>query len=355
MQFQYYKSIDNLRGFAILLVLIAHFAGYIGDFFDSGYYGVDLFFTISGFLITNILINQENQSFGHAYKNFMGRRILRIFPIYYLTIFILYLFEYQPIQEYIFYHITYTFNYAWVIENIPLSAVSHFWSLCVEEQFYLFWPIIVLLLSGKPKVLLYLLLSIILFGIAQMVFNIIPQLSPFNKINLLTRMSSLGMGALAAILIKMNKLPYSFFTKKWIEYTMLFILILFLFLEVDIKYAILPVCSFYFIIKGAKFGFTSSALKWIENSNKLLFIGTISYGIYIYHLPIDYYTTKYLFDPIWHNINFKSLGVLEKLQYHPWIFKFPLYSTLSISIAWISHSYLEKPILKLKDVFFKYN
>ena len=83
---KHYKQLDGLRFIAVSLVLVEHFATFLGRHISAGYYGVDLFFVISGFLITNILL-RSNESFGKTYKNFIGRRTLRIFPIYYLTIF----------------------------------------------------------------------------------------------------------------------------------------------------------------------------------------------------------------------------------------------------------------------------
>src|SRR6266568_1679125 len=141
----YVNKIDGLRFVAIALVVIEHFAPFIGERYTMAYYGVDLFFVISGFLITSILFNsRQNDTFFNSYKKFIGRRTLRIFPIYYLTILILFLINLEVVRQYLFYFLTYTYNYAWIYYKIPLNPVRPFWSLCVEEQFYLFWPIIVL-------------------------------------------------------------------------------------------------------------------------------------------------------------------------------------------------------------------
>ncbi|MBL7683626.1 MAG: acyltransferase [Flavipsychrobacter sp.] len=81
--------LDGLRAIAILMVLVSHFAYFIGQYFASGFYGVNLFFVLSGFLITSILIVDSDKPFGKQYIKFIGRRSLRIFPIYYLTILVL--------------------------------------------------------------------------------------------------------------------------------------------------------------------------------------------------------------------------------------------------------------------------
>jgi peptidoglycan/LPS O-acetylase OafA/YrhL len=85
-----------------------------------------------------------------------------------------------------------------------------------------------------------------------------------------------------------------------------------------------------------------------------MYIGTISYGIYVFHGPISYYFGQYIFDPFWNGIRFESLGKFSKLEWHPWIIKFPLYSLLSIGVSALSFKYFETPILKLKDRIFRY-
>lgn len=85
---RYFPQFDGLRMLAVLLVLLHHFARHIGDRFATGYFGVELFFVLSGFLITRILY-QSQGSLGAVYRQFTGRRALRIFPIYYLLLVVL--------------------------------------------------------------------------------------------------------------------------------------------------------------------------------------------------------------------------------------------------------------------------
>lgn len=214
---KYYERVDGLRFIAIAFVLIEHFAIIIGKHFSAGYYGVDLFFVISGFLITSILLRPNEKSFKQNYYKFLGRRTLRIFPIYYLTIIVLWLVDLPIVREKIVWLLTYTYNYAWVIYDIPHTPINHFWSLGVEEQFYLFWPFVVLLLKRKPKVLLITILSIILVGYAQMIFGIIPSLVKFNYAALFPRMASLALGAFGALISIHYTLPKKFFQNRNIE------------------------------------------------------------------------------------------------------------------------------------------
>jgi len=355
---RYFERIDGLRFFAILLVLIEHFAPIIAKYFSAGYYGVDLFFSISGFLITTILLNlTENKkeiSFKQNYINFMGRRILRIFPIYYLTIILLWILNEPIVHSYLFWLLTYTYNYALVAYHIPNSPLTHFWSLAVEEQFYLLWPIIILSIANKPKTLLFIVLFIILFGYTQMIFELIPILNKFNYFAIYTRGSSLAIGALAAVLSKKYILPEKVFRNKYMEYLMFIVLLFALITDFKIKYLLFGITSFYLVLKAAYFNFSNAFFDKFLLKKWVLKIGILSYGIYVYHLPIDYFFTKYIFDPIWSKIDFSVLGKFEIVRWNSWLIKFPLYSTLSIMIANLSFKFIEKPILKLKDRFFNY-
>lgn len=138
----YYKKIDGLRFLAIFCVLIQHFAWEVGKLTNAGWFGVDLFFVISGFLITSILIRINEGSIKLNYLKFIGRRTLRIFPIYYIAVLILWFLGVSTIRENLVYFLTYTFNYAWVKYNIPQSIVHHFWSLVLKNNFMYFGPLL---------------------------------------------------------------------------------------------------------------------------------------------------------------------------------------------------------------------
>lgn len=347
---KYYERIDGLRCIAVSLVLIDHFAYFIGRLFSAGYYGVDLFFVISGFLITLILLKPNEKRLKINYKNFIGRRVLRIFPIYYLTVFILWLLNLRIIREHLIWFVTYTYNYA----ETPNQAVVHFWSLCVEEQFYVFWPLIVLFLKNKQKLLLLITIIVIVLGYSQMIFDIFPSLSVYNRHGLLTRMSSLGLGALGAVLVTQNLMPDKLFKSLTLEYVVFIVLISSLFLSFKFKALVLGLCSFYLVFKAANYGFHIKPIDRLLKSKRALYIGELSYGIYIFHLPLAYLISTYIFDPLWFRIDFSILGVYEKIKWNSWIIKFPLYTFLSICIASLSYKYIESPILKLKNVFFRY-
>ena len=352
---KYNSKIDGLRFIAILFVLIEHFAKIIGGRIGAGYYGVDLFFVISGFLITYILYSSNEDTFWNSYKKFIGRRTLRIFPIFYLTVIILLIFQMSYVQQYLVFIVSYTFNYAKIYYHMPFSPIIHFWSLCVEEQFYLFWPFIVLSLRKKPKFLLAIILFIIVLGFSQMTFSIMKSMKEYNYVNLLTRMGSLGMGAFGALLYKTNKLPDNLLRNKFVEYLFLILLVVCLVIHSRFIFFPLACCSLYFIMKVVHSDFSINILNTILTNKLMVYIGSISYGVYVYHLPLGYYLSKYIFDPVWSSINFQSLGWLKIIENNSWVIKFPIYSIITILVASLSSIYIEKPILKLKDKYFGYS
>ncbi len=351
---KYNKQLDGLRFIAIFLVLIEHFATVISRFISAGYFGVDLFFVISGFLITSILLKSK-ESFLISYKKFIGRRTLRIFPVYYLTILILFIVGYEYVHRYLIYVLTYTYNYAWVYYHIPTNAINHFWSLCVEEQFYLFWPFVILGLRNNLQILKIIVLGLVLVCSLQLWFNIFPSVTPYNIVGLFPRANSLGIGALGAILYKENKIPVKILEHKWLEVLTIAILVFFLATSFNLKYVVCPILSLFLILKTTHHGFSLTFLNNFLKNKWVVYIGSISYGLYVFHWPLEFYMDKYVFDPLlWDRINFAALGVFEKIRYHSYLIKLPLYSFIAIIMAHLSHKYFEKPILSLKDKYFKY-
>jgi peptidoglycan/LPS O-acetylase OafA/YrhL len=346
------KQIDGLRCIAIIMVLLTHFASSINYFLSVGYYGVDLFFTISGFLITSILINSK-EPFFKSYKKFLGRRTLRIFPLYYVAILVLYLAQHPFVQQYLFYFLSYTYNYARVKYSIPSNSASHYWSLGVEEQFYLFWPIVVLLLRKHLKLLIAIIVVLVVACFLQMVFNMVHCINPYNTYGLIPRAGSLGIGALGAVLTYINKLPHKLLSNKLAEYILLVVLATCLITHSNLKYPILAICSTILVLKASTNNYKIQWLNQFLFNKKIGYIGSISYGIYVVHFPLAQYVTEYVFNPFfWNKIHFASLGKWAVLQYHSWLIKLPLYSFLSIVLAHYSFTYFEQPILKLKDKYF---
>jgi peptidoglycan/LPS O-acetylase OafA/YrhL len=156
-------ALDGLRGLAIVLVFLVHYGGGAKSSFfplriaglavQAGWTGVTLFFILSGFLISGILWDARDQL--HPWRNFYMRRVLRIFPLYYAALLIVVLAATVTLHARTAW--THLYIYALYIQNIPLPfnagnlgsplELAHFWSLAVEEQFYLLWPFLLLRLK----------------------------------------------------------------------------------------------------------------------------------------------------------------------------------------------------------------
>lgn len=143
------RELDGLRGIAISLVLISHFWDQDVPIFD-GHAGVRLFFVLSGFLITNILFQCRSEAErgaatpGTVLLAFYARRCLRIFPTYYLLLIAIGIFDVDQIRGTIWWHAAYASNILAVVRGDFDRVTAHYWTLAIEEQFYLFWPFVVL-------------------------------------------------------------------------------------------------------------------------------------------------------------------------------------------------------------------
>jgi peptidoglycan/LPS O-acetylase OafA/YrhL len=169
-----FPALDGIRAFAVTMVFLEHFGGgsHGGRILSllnvvrlHGWLGVDLFFVLSGFLITGILFDTRNDS--HFFKRFYMRRCLRIFPVFYLAVAVLLaltpLLHYQWRAGHLLFLVymgnflgNYDFSYYTIFSanhDTFRASIGHFWSLCVEEQFYLLWPVIVWAIRDRLKLL----------------------------------------------------------------------------------------------------------------------------------------------------------------------------------------------------------
>lgn len=161
-------ALDGVRGLAITLVLINNIyppthasqpgaGGFVWHLSNLGWVGVDLFFVLSGFLITGILSDTKNGA--HYLRNFYGRRILRIFPLFYGSLFVVYfVFPHlishsagavAQLHRLRWFEWLYLGNFGYFLRGYPSFPTVHFWSLAVEEQFYFVWPLVVLLVDRR--------------------------------------------------------------------------------------------------------------------------------------------------------------------------------------------------------------
>jgi len=223
---EHVPALDGLRGLAVLAVMLMHFTiltpmllspapllnRIVVDIASAGWIGVDLFFVLSGFLITGILYDaRESREY---FRNFYMRRVLRIFPLYFATLIVLFVIVPWAAPNLIHHEAStrasevwiWTYLSNWRIADIgnwmavpPLTG--HFWSLAVEEQFYFIWPWIVLWASGRTLIRLCASVVVIAFGL-----RVIAMAAGTNTLAIFvatpTRMDSLAVGALIAVGIR---------------------------------------------------------------------------------------------------------------------------------------------------------
>lgn len=330
----WYRQMDGLRFIAITMVLIEHFIYQYGKIIHAGYFGVDLFFVLSGFLITEgLLLNrEEDMTQKKIITNFYIKRFLRIFPIYYLVLFIAW-FTYPDFSEVAPWAFTYTVNYyEFFTGEYPPNAFSHLWSLSVEEQFYIFWPFLIIFIRSRKAVLF----SILLVMAASLVYFTLYT----NYVMLQARMFSLCFGGLLAYI----KLYHSGFYSSNISRNSLIILVSAIILYFIQHNIALSVFSLMLVYLASNNAFTGIMKKMLEHP-AVLYIGKVSYGIYLYHKPLGILITIYLFDPLWKSLDFSFFTALE---FNSWIVKFPLFYGAAVGVAYLSYRFIEAPLLKLK-------
>jgi len=306
---QHYPALDGLRGIAILLVVFYHNFGFINQFF-FGWLGVDLFFVLSGFLITDILLTSVNSP--NYLRNFYMRRILRIFPLYYLCliIFLIILPLFGLLQKDLKYFSgnqwwIWTFLQNWQYSIHPSADAKifmHFWSLAVEEQFYLVWPFVILWIKN-PKKLFFIMLSLLL---AVICLRIVLWLLEFKTLNYtsfytFTRIDGICIGSMLALL---HRFKYDFLSRHMpFIVTGLAALNLFFFLLNRSNNFSFPFLAFIgYTTFAVIFGLLvhesivnkSSQLQKFLCFRPLRFLGKISYGFYIFHWPVYVISGTYL-------------------------------------------------------------
>lgn len=212
------RELDGLRGIAILLVMLHRFWPQTGSLAryspiaELGWVGVDLFFVISGFLITGILV--DTKSGPHYLRNYLARRALRIFPLYYVyagvVLVAIPLSQGGPYFETPFiraagsplWYLLYLGNYPEALGRDPPFLLGHLWSLAIEEQFYLTFPLIVLAASRKGLargLVGAILLAPVLRFLALLAF---PGQERVQYLATPCRMDAIATGALLAVLVR---------------------------------------------------------------------------------------------------------------------------------------------------------
>ena len=303
--------LDAIRGLAIALVLFIHigislatsengFARFVYDLSSSCWIGVDLFFVLSGFLITGILFDTRDAT--NYFKAFYARRFLRIFPIYYGFLCLLLILT-VPLQIHWngrqFVYLLYLQNTR-IQKDIfsapfsPYLNVGHFWSLAVEEQFYCLWPALVFLVRNRAKLIQ--LALVVLGGSLLIRIAMVHVHVSYWMIYIFTpaRADSLMMGAILALLFRCDDT-----LRQWLKPAATILLPISLAILVMLSipthgldfstsavaiggYSIVALASASVITLSLTSATFSHAVNWPI----LRWLGKYSYGIYVLDLPI---------------------------------------------------------------------
>ena len=358
----YYPSLDGLRTVAVGIVLCAH--GGV-PYFRSGGTGVDIFFVLSGFLITTILSTEWTRTGAISFRNFYARRFLRLAPALLLTcafvgVGMVWLEGRFPGTE-IALVLSYTSNWAQAFYNIHLTWLNHCWSLSIEEQFYLLWPMVIVGLertgrspAAKARLLLAGAVVIALYRASRV------GIYPDERINfgLDTRMDTLMTGAALAYLVQAREQWRARVSAGRIEHNgdqrpmlerfgwllgrvlaPLALLLLFLIPNTVTWYSPWMGWIGYVLVAGAAMlvvadlvagshSLLARPLAW----RPMVFVGKISYGLYLIHLPVFYIVEKLI----------PSASLPVRLGWK---------LAVSLSLATASYYLVERRFLRLKGRF----
>lgn len=347
-------SLDGYRGIAILMVLFCHYYPYtVGDpltaITQMGAWGVDLFFVLSGFLITGILLDTAEGP--HFFKSFYARRALRLFPVYIafcvVTIVLALLAGEHPTRW-----CAPLFLYLSNIvlgRGLPLGIYGHrigqLWSLAVEEQFYCVWPPLILLLGTRKRVAY----ACIVGTVGALLFRLFYAADPIGHVGIAlllpSRMDSLLLGGLLAAITRSPRL-FAQLTSARLYATGLACLLGLIFLyrrggglmgRSMILYG-LTVLAIFFAVVVALAILPHTWVSAVGRQKWLRFFGRYSYGIYLWHTIIVV--------PMEHGMAFLSrngrvatcAGTLVAI-------------TVAVAISVVSFHVLERPFLRMKRLF----
>ena len=367
-------ALDGLRGLAILMVMILHFGGatersmsganlWFSRLTGAGWCGVDLFFVLSGFLITGILFDAKGTA--HGLRNFYARRVLRIFPLYYGTLLVLFvvcpllargatpgLDKVGQQQGWLWLYIS---NFAAVFIGDKtftggLVQAGHFWSLAIEEQFYLVWPLAVLTLRRETliKVCAAVITAVFALRLGLVAIH-------FERIYFFTpaRLDGLMAGAMLSLILRGGVRVESLLpdARKIFFACAAAIATIWVVRGLD-SYDVI-INSVGFTLLAGLFAASivlvlaapgSSWQQRIFHGQFLRFFGKYSYGLYVFHCALEP-TFRHFF-----SVNILS----DRVFHHYWPARIAYMSLsigLSITAAMLSWHLYEKQFLKLKRHF----
>ena len=355
-----HKNLDGVRAIGILMVLVKHFYDQYLDI-EFLWVSIDLLFALSGLLITGILI--ETKEDPQYFKKFYMRRILRIFPLYYLliisfTFFVYFIsahphaFDYYKSNWIYFY--TYTQNWCYILNGMPPeNHLNHTWSLAIDEQIYIFWPMLIWLCRTKKQLIKLCLGTLIFSLLFRAGYNIylqhVPSPDPVPYFhNTFCRMDSFAAGSLLYCFLRYKSNMTSKRNMLILFWSTLLIFILFAVLDNSsgctgyfmTNYGITIAgihftCWLYFAVKN-----NSSLLDKILGNRLLVYTGKISYSLYVFHWFLLVLLGPKL------RILFSGYSDID-----PQLAAYTAVFAITFITSMISYRYFEMPVIKLKKKF----
>lgn len=364
-ELKHVKGLDTYRAFAVLFVIIQHWGPPFSDkttigrfirimFIPDGGVGVFMFFVLSGFLITSILLQERfnTGSKSKSLKNFYLRRVLRIFPLYYILLFIVAALNYYPgLRDNFWYFFTYTSNVFFYRIN-TFGPYTQTWTLAIEEQFYLIWPWLMFFAGRKYLWPIFFALFAVGFLSTYFYFaggHIVPWMTYHCG-------DAFALGAMYAYARLSGEERRRQFEKIVFFFVPVALVLYFarqvasfrgdVYFLLSVKKCIQSFLSLWIIILICNNRSTIVRRYLLENKT-LNFFGKISYCIYLVHTYAEDFNTVAI--PLVSRITQFSKMLNTALTGR--FFTFILDLTAVILISWLSYVCIEQPVLRLKKYF----
>jgi peptidoglycan/LPS O-acetylase OafA/YrhL len=356
--FRHIPALDGLRGIAVLAVMFYHLevlVPWLGPVSHGGFLGVDIFFVLSGFLITSVLLKEQARNGQISLKNFYMRRIFRLVPAYWFFLIVLFSFGQfllsplaaKTIYDYYSYNFILAFLYLmnWnraTAETAVAGNLNHTWSLSIEEQFYIFWSFVTFLAFSEKRsrvTIFFITAGLVLLVICWRMGRALNGTSPdVLYYSTDTRIDAILIGCVASMIYMWKLAPKSFFKSVYFDLlaAACYLTLVWIFFnasskDISLYTALLPL----FTVSVAVI------ILWLMNREKtpghflleirpLQWIGKISYGLYLWHY-LAYEFSRETFSSVEMQI---AAG-----------------TTLAFAASALSYYVIELPFLRLKTKF----
>lgn len=348
-QIQHFKGINGLRAFAALSVVVFHINHSLhlfglprGPELNLAGFGVSIFFSISGFLITYLLIKEKSITANVNIRSFYMRRILRIWPLYFIVLLTSLItawnIQKDSLPGTLPFYVAFLANVPFVL-GTSLPFLGHFWSIAIEEQFYLFWPWII---RQSKNILKAVTLFTVVYVSLRILFRTVEIVYGYELLYLyihVSRFDCMSIGAIGAILLHSGNPWFLKFTTNKIIQLLSWAPILLLsgnsfHIASVIDHEIMAMVT---VVLMVNVSINDRSLVKLDN-RFFNFLGNISYGIYMIHPLVIFFYSLILI----------SLNVPESIRY---IMTYIGVLALTILFAHLSYRYIESPFLRLKDKY----